>query len=103
MGDQRQLGNRAMTRSSTPVGVSGLSGATHASAGDAFSCASASGALKCWGGNDGGQLGNGTTTSSATPVAVTAIGAGAYDPDTVRGGDLETCMRRTDGTAFCFP
>jgi len=103
LGDQGQLGNGAARRSSSPVTVSGLSGATHASAGDAFSCASAGGALKCWGGNDGGQLGNGTTTSSPTPVAVTAIGAGAYDPDTVKGGDLETCLRRTDGTAFCFP
>lgn len=103
LGDQGQLGNGAVTRSSTPVIVSGLSGATHASAGDVFSCVSASGALKCWGGNDGGQLGNGTTTSSPTPVAATAIGAGAYDPDTLKSGDLETCMRRTDGTAFCFP
>jgi hypothetical protein len=90
-------------RSSTPVTVSGLSGATNASAGNAFSCASASGALKCWGGNGSGQLGNGLTTNSPTPVTVTAIGAGAYDPNTLTGGDLETCMKRTDGTAFCFP
>lgn len=103
LGDQGQLGNGATRRSSTPVTVSALYGATHASAGNLFSCVSASGALKCWGGNDGGQLGNGTTTSSSTPVAVTAIGADAYDPDTLKGGDLETCMRRTDGTAFCFP
>lgn len=103
LGDQGQLGNGALLRSSTPVVVSGLSGATKASAGNVFSCASAGGALKCWGGNDAGQLGNGTTTSSPTPVTVTAISAGAFAPETLRGGDLETCMRRTDGTAFCFP
>ncbi len=100
-GDQGQLGNGAFLRSSTPVAVSGLSGATHASAGGLFSCASANGALNCWGA--GGLLGNGATSNSATPVTVTAIGPGAYDPATLTGGNLVTCMKRTDGTAFCFP
>jgi hypothetical protein len=67
------------------------------------SCASVSGALKCWGGNDVGQLGAGTTTNSPTPVTVTAIAALAYDADTVTGGDVETCLKRTNATAFCFP
>jgi alpha-tubulin suppressor-like RCC1 family protein len=103
LGDQGQLGNGAGLRSSTPVTVSAVSGATNASAGSAFSCVSASGALKCWGGNGGGQLGNGLTTNSPSPVTVTAIGANAYDPDTLKGGESNTCMKRTDGTAFCFP
>jgi alpha-tubulin suppressor-like RCC1 family protein len=102
-GDQGQLGNGAVSRSSTPVTVAGVSGASNASAGNVFSCVSASGALKCWGANGSGQLGNGTTTNSPTPVTVTAISAGAYDPVTLTGGDLETCMKRSDGTAFCFP
>ena len=102
-GDQGQLGNGASLRSSSPVTVWGISGATHVSAGNVFSCASVAGSLKCWGGNDVGQLGNGTATSSPTPVAVTAIAASGYDPDTVRGGHVDTCLKRTDGTAFCFP
>ncbi|MFZ2650732.1 MAG: IPT/TIG domain-containing protein [Burkholderiaceae bacterium] len=102
-GDQGQLGNGASLRSNTPVTVSGLSGATHASAGSLFSCASANAALQCWGAGDIGQLGNGARSNSATPVTVTAIGALAYDPATLTGGNLETCMKRTDATAFCFP
>lgn len=103
LGDQGQLGNGATRRSSTPVSVTGLQGATHASAGAAFSCASAAGALRCWGGNDGGQLGNSTRTDASTPATATAIGAGTYDPQTLRSGDRATCLVRTDGTGFCFP
>ncbi len=102
-GDRGQLGNGALLRSSTPVAVSGLSGATQASAGSLFSCASTGSALKCWGAGDLGQLGNGATSDSSTPVVVTAIGASAYDPVTLTGGSSRTCMKRTDGTAFCFP
>jgi len=103
LGDQGQLGNGATRRSSTPVSVSGLAGATHASAGSAFSCASVSGALSCWGENGSGQLGNSTRTNASTPAAVTAVGAGTYDPQTLGSGDQATCLRRNDGTGFCFP
>lgn len=103
LGDQGQLGNGATRRSSSPVNATGITGATHVSAGAAFSCASVGGALRCWGGNEGGQLGNSTRADSSTPVAVTAVGAGSYDPDTLRSGDRATCMRRTDGTGTCFP
>jgi alpha-tubulin suppressor-like RCC1 family protein len=101
-GNQGQLGNGGLVHVSMPVNAA-LTGVTDVSAGSAFSCASASGALKCWGANDTGQLGNGLTANSPTPVAVTAIDAGTYAPDTVKGGDVETCMKRSDGTAFCFP
>ena len=103
LGDQGQLGNGAKLRSSTPVGVSGLSGATHASAGSAFSCASAAGALRCWGANGAGELGNSSRTDASTPAAVTAIAAGSYDPQTLRSGDGSTCLVRLDGTGSCFP
>lgn len=102
-GDQGQLGNANEVHSNVPVTVSGIAGATHASAGDEFSCASVSGALKCWGANGAGQLGDGGTTRTSTPVAATAIAADAYAPETLKGGDLETCLKRTDETAFCFP
>jgi len=103
LGDQGQLGNGATSRSSTPVSVSGLAGATHASAGSAFSCASVSGALRCWGENGSGQLGNSTRTNASTPAAVTAVDAGTYHPQTLGSGDQATCLRRNDGTGFCFP
>jgi len=72
-----QLGNGTTTTtgcycSTTPVAVSGLSGATTISAGYDAACALLSGGtVECWGYNDEGQLGNGTTTNSPTPVAVT--------------------------------
>jgi alpha-tubulin suppressor-like RCC1 family protein len=67
--------------STTPVPVSGLSGATEvASAGTDYSAALnhscallSSGDIDCWGDNSYGQLGNGTQTSSSTPVSVTGF------------------------------
>ncbi|HWM71038.1 MAG TPA: hypothetical protein VNO35_31005 [Steroidobacteraceae bacterium] len=102
-GNMGQLGNGSSVHSSTPVLVSGISGATAASAGSEFSCVSSSGALKCWGRNNNGQLGNGTTSNSSTPVTTTAVAAGNYDPTTLMGGNQETCMKLADNTAFCFP
>ena len=102
-GNMGQLGNGSSVHSSTPVLVSGISGATAASAGSGFSCVSSSGALKCWGRNNNGQLGNGTNSNSSTPVTTTAVAAGNYDPTTLMGGNQETCMKLADNTAFCFP
>jgi alpha-tubulin suppressor-like RCC1 family protein len=57
--------------SATPVAVSGITNATHISAGRQAACALlATGAIQCWGTNDFGQLGNGTTISSDVPVSV---------------------------------
>jgi alpha-tubulin suppressor-like RCC1 family protein len=102
-GDRGQLGNNSNLHSSSPVTVYSISGATMASAGAEFSCASDGGTLKCWGGNDAGQLGNGTATSSPFPVTATAVDAGSFEPTSLMGGHQSTCMKLVDDTAFCFP
>ena len=66
-----QLGDGTFTTRTSPVLVTGVSGATSVSVGRVFTCARlSSGTVKCWGDNSNGQLGNGTTTAST--LAVTA-------------------------------
>jgi alpha-tubulin suppressor-like RCC1 family protein len=74
-----ELGNASVTGScqgqfnvcsSSPVKVSGVSGATAIAAGGYHACAIQGGGVVCWGLNSFGQLGNGNTTSSDTAVPV---------------------------------
>jgi alpha-tubulin suppressor-like RCC1 family protein len=75
-----ELGNAGVTGpciggsnvcSSSPVQVSGLTGATSIAAGGDFACAVVqSGGVMCWGYNSFGQLGNGNTTASLKAVPV---------------------------------
>ena len=95
-----QLGSGTSGNSSSPVAVSGLSGAVRITVGgeesSGHSCALvAGGQVRCWGNNSNGQLGNGFTTSSPTLVAVsglsgaTQISAGAgHSCGLVAGGQL---------------
>ena len=106
-----QLGNGTTTNSSTPVtvadptGTTTLSGVTQASigviggnGGDA-TCAVASGAIDCWGGNDRGELGNGTTANASVPTQVTGISSGAKQVSTYAA---TTCMVSISLGAACW-
>jgi alpha-tubulin suppressor-like RCC1 family protein len=70
------------------------------SAGRTHSCAiSSTGTLWCWGANGAGQLGDGTTNDSPVPVQVSQLGKAFTE---VSVGDLFTCARTTDGSAYCW-
>ena len=89
--------------STTPVAVSGLSGATAVAAGDYHDCALISGGtVQCWGSNDDGQLGDGTSAGpstcdylacATTPVAVSGL-TGAVAIATWSGPQLRAGLRR---------
>ena len=90
------MGDGTYTDSSTPVQVSGLSGATAIAAGAYHTVSLKSdGTVWAWGYNSNGELGDGTTTQRATPVqvyglsGVTAIAAGGLShvsPEVRRDG-----------------
>jgi len=83
-----------------PVAVLGLqSGVIATSSGWVSSCAlSASGLVKCWGGNDYGQLGNGTTSASTTPTGV----SGLTNIQAISVGTHHACALTTAGGLQCW-
>ncbi|MFZ1440957.1 MAG: S-layer homology domain-containing protein [Candidatus Microthrix subdominans] len=93
-----QLGNGTTTRSSTPVSVSNLTGATSIAGGQYSVCATVGIGAKCWGRNNSGQLGNGTTNDASTPVSVMGI-TGVAD---LAVGNGHGCARSTGGAVACW-
>jgi alpha-tubulin suppressor-like RCC1 family protein/fibronectin type 3 domain-containing protein len=97
-----QLGNGTTINSSTPVTVTGLSGAAAVVAGYNHTCALLSGGtVQCWGDNSFGQLGNGTTGGiSSTPVTVT--GLSAVTAIALGPAANHACALVSDGTVQCW-
>ena len=76
-GGSGRLGHGAVSDSSLPVGVKGLSAAARlssivqVSSGESYTCALArGGTVACWGKGNYGQLGNNATADSNVPVSV---------------------------------
>jgi hypothetical protein len=98
------LGNGQSTGNfTTPVAVTGVTGAVGIAAAYQAACAvKSSGAVACWGNNNQGQLGNGTTTSSLTPVTVSGLN-NATAITACDGSSVTTvCTATTAGGAVCW-
>ncbi|MGH2895149.1 MAG: RHS repeat-associated core domain-containing protein, partial [Solirubrobacteraceae bacterium] len=103
-----QLGNASVTGScqgqfnvcsSSPVQVSGVSGATAIAAGASHSLAIKAGAtVWAWGLNSSGQLGNNSTTTAKTPVQVSGL-SGAI---AIAGGASHSLALKSDGTVWAW-
>jgi RHS repeat-associated protein len=98
-GTNGDLGDGATANSSTPVSVTGLTGATQIAVGYDHACALLSGgSVKCWGDNSQGELGTGTTTNASTPVSVSGLSGVTQ----IAAGSDDTCALLTGGTVECW-
>ena len=98
--DEGQIGSgSAVVSSPTPLGVAGLTDATHISLGNVHACARrATGAVVCWGWNYVGQLGNNSATNASTPVPVSGLTDALF---VAAGGNL-SCAWRASGAVVCW-
>lgn len=97
-----QLGNGAMTMSTIPVDVTGLSSGVAAfSGGDNFTCAvTTAGSVKCWGLNGSGEFGNGTVSfGESLPVDVTGLSSGTV---AISSGANHSCAVSSVGGVKCW-
>ena len=101
-----QLGNgdtagNFNTKSTNPVGVSGLASSVIAiAAGDSHTCAlTDAGSVKCWGSNVFGALGDGTTADTAVPVDVSGLTSGVTAIATAL---VHSCALTSAGGAKCW-
>lgn len=103
----RQLGNDAVSRSTTPMAVSStgvLAGktVTHIGTGASHTCVIADSAAYCWGWNVHGQLGNNTTGDWSLPVPVDSSGVLAGKVITaVALGSSHSCALAS-GAVYCW-
>lgn len=106
LNNRGQLGGGTTQDSFSPVplDVTGLgNGVTTISLGGDHACAlTATGGVKCWGGNTTGQLGDGTAgdgTDKAIPVDVTGLTSGA---NAISVGIYHTCALTSTGGIKCW-
>ncbi len=105
-----QLGDNTTNDRTSPVSVKGaggtgtLAGVNAISAGEKFTCALISAAVKCWGANGSSQLGTGNTTASLTPLSVKdQAGTGTLaDITQISSGNEFTCALNTSGVLQCW-
>jgi alpha-tubulin suppressor-like RCC1 family protein len=99
--DSGQLGNNTTQASAVPVQVTALGNQVgQVSVGDLYTCAvKFDQTLWCWGNNVAGQLGDGLTDDSLVPVPITAAGNDVVE---VSAGDFLTCVRKGNGTVWCW-
>jgi hypothetical protein len=88
-----------VTRSDTPVTVTGLTTATEVTAGYQHSCALTDVGPRCWGANDSGQIGDGTRAPRPTPTTVPV--AGCTGVALVAGGPF-SCVACEEGPLYCW-
>lgn len=94
-----RLGDGLKTSSSVPVLVKDVTDATDVAAGPNHACiVHRTGAVSCWGDNDGRQLGDGTTTGSPTPRNVVQL----VDAQQLALGSAFSCAVRKDATVQCW-
>jgi hypothetical protein len=94
-----QVGSTAGGSFTTPVQVSGVTGALGVTARLDFACAwLIDGTVQCWGDNSVGQLGNGTLGPSSPPGPV----SGLTNVARVSAGSQHACALRKDGTVACW-
>lgn len=95
-----ELGDGTTDPSTTPVDVTGLSGAIDVQVGETHGCALlASGFVWCWGTGSAGQLGHGLRPlEQPTPVQVMGIS----DAVQIAVGALHSCAVRRTGEVMCW-
>ena len=97
-----QLGDMTTMQRLFATQVVNLTGMSSVAVGWDHSCAvkASDGSVWCWGSNSNGQLGNGMMGNGAnsTPVQVMNM-TGATQ---VTAGELHTCVRKSDQTAWCW-
>jgi alpha-tubulin suppressor-like RCC1 family protein len=98
-----QLGDGTLSVRTSPVAVSGISGAVHVGAGGGYSCALVTGgAVWCWGANTVGQLGVDPSSTPGNYRLDPAPVPGLSGVESISVGFTHTCARHISGSISCW-